>query len=310
MAAAIPHQLTVAVTGASGFVGRTLVRRLGAMEGITCRACYRSAPSAPPPGCDVQVTGDLLDGEGWGPALAGADAVVHTAARAHVMQETAADALAAYRRMNVEGTLSIAGAAAEAGVRRFVFLSTAKVNGEGTPIDSPFTEDDPPAPQDPYAVSKLEAEQGLWAIQRMTGMAVVVLRPPLVIGPDAKGNIARLRRWITRGLPLPLGAIANLRSVISLDSLCDVIAAALVREAAANQTYLVADADLSTPDLVRQLADELGRPAHLIPVPTGILRLAGRLARRDAEVDRLVGSFRVDASRAQRDLGLGGPASG
>lgn len=296
--------MAVAVTGASGFVGSAMVSRLANDPAFEVRACYRRAPEQAPDGCEVRIVPELSDEAAWQQAFAGAGAVVHTAARAHVMNERADDALAAYRRVNVDGTLAVARAAAAAGVGRFVFLSSIKVNGESTPIDRPFRETDPPVPEDAYGISKREAEDVLHELMQATGLEVVVLRAPLIVGPHAKGNVARLRRWIARGLPLPLGGIENLRSLIDLDSLCEATVAALTREAAAGRTYLLADRDLSTPDFVRELAAGLGKPARLLPVPVGLLRFGGRLSGRVGEVDRLVGSLRVDASAAVRDLGL------
>lgn len=296
--------LTVAVTGASGFVGRALVRRLADDPAVAVRGCYRHPPVPAPPGVDVHITGDLVGGSGWAEAFAGADAVVHTAARAHVMEVDAANSLAAYRRINVEGTEAVAQAAADAGVRRLVFLSSIKVLGESTPIDRPFTEAALPAPEDAYGITKLEAEQALHAIAEQTELEVVVLRPPLILGSDAKGNIERLRRWITRGWPLPLGNIHNKRSLITLDGLCDVIVSALRRESVGGRTYLVADRDLSTPELVRHLAAEMGRTPLLLPMPARFLQRLASLAGRRREFERLVGSLLVDTTHAQTDLGL------
>lgn len=296
---------TVLVTGASGFVGRAVVRALAADRRFACRAAYRQQPGKEAPaGAEILVTGDITDGGGWNEALAGADAVVHTVARAHILHETANDALAAYRRINVEGTLALARRAAAVGVKRFVFLSSIKVNGEATPADRPFTEDDTPAPLDAYGISKLEAEQGLVAIARETGLEVVVLRPPLIYGPGVKGNLERLMRLVARGIPIPLGAVRNQRSMIGLDNLCAAILACLTQPEAAGRTYLVADGhDLATPELIRIIAAAMRKKARLWPLPPALLRLAGRLAGRTGEVERLTGSLRVDASRITRELG-------
>lgn len=293
----------VAVTGASGFVGRAVVAALAADPRFACRACYRRAPGALPAGVSSHVTGDI-EGADWSAALQGAHAVVHTAARAHVMREGAADPLAEYRRINVDGTLSLARAAAAAGVRRFVFISSIGVNGEATSADRPFTEDDPARPMRPYSRSKLEAEEGLARIAAETGMELVVLRPPLVVGPGAGGNIARLRRLIERGLPLPFGAVRNRRSFVSIDNLCSAIITCLVSSAAAGRTYLVSDqADLSTPELIARLAAEDGRRARLWPVPVPLLMALAGLAGRGEEMARLTGSLCVDSSRLSRETG-------
>lgn len=295
--------LVVAVSGASGFVGRALVGMLAADARFACRACYRQFPAEPPANVAVHLTGDLDNTAGWQPALDGAQAVVHVAARAHVLRDEEADPAAAYRRTNVEGSLALARSAIAAGVRRFVFISSIKVNGEATPADRPFTPEDPPAPEDDYGRSKLETERALAALAAETGLELVVLRPPLVLGPGARGNLERLSRWIGRGIPLPFGALRNRRSLIHVESLGRAIMAALVVPQAAGRTYLVADRDWSTPDLVRSLAQEAGRDARLLPVPASLLRVAGRLSGRQAEVERLVGSLLVDPTASFADLG-------
>lgn len=295
---------TVVVTGASGFVGQAVVAALAADRRFVCRAAYRRSAEGAPAGAAALVAGDITDGAGWDAVLTGADAVVHTVARTHVLHETETDALGAYRRANVEGTLRLARLAAAAGASRFVFLSSIKVNGETTPVDRPFTEEDAPAPLDAYGVSKLEAEQGLAAFARDAGLEVVVLRPPLIYGPGVKGNLDRLMRLVARRMPLPLGAVRNKRSMIGLDNLCSAIIACLTQDAAAGRTYLVADGhDLSTPALISIIAQAMDERARLWPVPVALLELAGRLAGRRGEVERLTGSLRVDASRIARELG-------
>jgi nucleoside-diphosphate-sugar epimerase len=209
--------MTVLVTGASGFVGGAVVRRLVA-DGCTTWAGVRTPADLP---SDVRqiLVGSLGPDTDWRPAVVGADAVVHAAARVHVMRETSGDPLAEFRRANVAGTMALARQAAESGVRRFVFISSIKVNGEGTDAGHPYTSDTPPAPVDPYGISKHEAEQQLLALSTETGMAVSIIRPVLVYGPGVKGNFRSLMRAIERGLPLPLGAIDNRRSLVALDNL-------------------------------------------------------------------------------------------
>jgi nucleoside-diphosphate-sugar epimerase len=255
----------------------------------------------PPPG-DIAVA-DLVD---WRPAakdLAGIDCVIHLAARTHVMAESAADPLAAYRALNVAATARIAEAAAQAGVRRFVFLSSIKVNGEAT-HGRPFTADDAPHPQDAYGITKREAEDALREIAHRTGLEVVVLRPPLIYGPGVKGNLLALTRAIDRGVPLPIASIENRRSLVGLDNLVSAIVLAATHPAAAGRTFLVSDGeDLSTPQLVRIIAAGLGRPARLLPCPIALLRLAGRVTGRGAAIDRLTGSLEVDAAALTQALG-------
>jgi len=290
---------TVVVSGASGFVGAALVQKLGALRAV--HACFRSAPAVPPDGAEGMVVGDLDGSTDWRQALRGADAVVHTAAHAHQLGATSE---ADYRRVNAEGTVNLARQAAEAGVRRFVFVSSVKVNGESAPPDRPYREADEPAPEDAYGRSKLAAEQGLAEVARQGGLEIVVLRPPLVYGPGAKGNLARLMGIVARGIPLPFGALRNRRSMVSLGNLCDAIVASLDFPAPTPRTYLLADGeDLSTPDLVRRLARVMERRAILFPVPAAALRLAGALVGRSGEVERLTGSLCVDAGLITRETG-------
>jgi nucleoside-diphosphate-sugar epimerase len=220
--------------------------------------------------------------------------VVHLAARVHVMREAAADPLAEYRRVNVAATLELARAALRHGVRRFVFMSTVKVNGERTDV-APFTERDTPAPRDPYALSKWEAEQGLAALAQGGALELVVLRPPLVYGPGVKGNFLRLMRLVRAGVPLPLASVANARSMIYVGNLASAVAQALSPRA--RGTFVVSDgADLSTPQLVRMLAAAMRCPARLVPFPPPLLKAAGRILGKSDEVERMLESLRLDCS--------------
>jgi len=286
------------VTGASGFVGSSLVQGL-LNRGIRPVAVglHRHKTRGWPLGV---VTRDVRpQGAGFG----GISTIIHLAARVHVMHDTAADPLAAFREVNVEATLQLASQAAAAGVRRFVFVSSVKVNGEATAADHPFTERDAPAPQDAYALSKWEAEQGLRQIADSTGMEVVIIRPPLVYGPGVKANFAALMRAVQRGVPLPLGSVRNLRSLVGLDNLVDFIITCAHHPAAANQTFLVSDgADISTPDLVRAMARAAARPARLLSVPVGVLASLASLLGKRAAVDRLCSSLQLDISKARELL--------
>ena len=226
------------------------------------------------------------------------------------MHETESDALAAYRAVNVDGSRRLAEQAAAAGVRRLVFLSSIGVLGVHTNGRGPFIVSDEPNPVENYAISKCEAEQVLWAVAANTGMEVVVLRPPLVYGPGVKGNFLRLLRWVARGVPLPLGAVQNQRSLVGLDNLVDLLIRCVDHPAAAGQTFLVSDGqDLSTPELIRQLARAMHKSPRLIPVPVPLLRLAGRALGKQAEVDRLVGSLQIDSSFTRETLGWVPPVS-
>ncbi len=280
------------LTGASGFIGSVLLRRLESRSydliGLVRRPPCRSG-SGPVRWleCDLASSRSPLQD------IKRVDAVVHLAARAHVLAERENDPLSEYRRVNVKGTLNLARQAAKCGAKRFVFISTVGVLGNRS--TRPFTESDPPDPVEPYAVSKFEAENGLRHLADETGMELVVCRPPLVYGPLAPGNFSRLFRIIGKGLPLPLGAVRNRRSLVAVDNLVDLIITCIDHPAAAGKTFLVSDGqDLSTPELIRRLAEAMGRPARLFPVPPGLLRLGGRLTGHAAEVERLIDSLQVD----------------
>lgn len=298
----------VLVTGATGFVGRALVDALARQHGVRVRALLRRADSRFAEGVEPSLCADLAGAVDFRPLVAGCTSVIHTAARVHVMQTGPADAPDAFHRLNVAVTERLASAAAVAGVRRFVFLSTIKVNGEQTARTAAFTAHDVPNPQDPYAVSKWQAELALRRIAAATGMQVVIIRPPLVYGPGVRANFAALMRGVARGLPLPLGAIDNRRSLIALDNLVDFILTCLAHPAAANETFVVSDGeDLSTPELVRRMARAMGRPARLLPVPESFLLASAALFARRAAAERLCGSLRIDGAKARALLGWRAP---
>ena len=296
--------MSVMVTGATGFVGEALCRALVTKEIAITPVCR----SAGPPGC--LAIGEIDDATDWSEALQSRAAVVHLAARVHVMKDTAQDPLAAYRRTNVGGTLNLARQAAAAGVHRFIFISSVKVHGESTPPGHAFRADDAPAPQDPYAVSKMEAEQGLRQLATQTGMQVVIIRPPLVYGPGARANFGALVRAVRRGLPLPFGAIDNRRSLVALDNLVDLIVTCMTHPAAANQTLLISDGqDLSTADLVRAMAQAAGVSVRLPRLPVWALQAAARLLGKSDLVSRLSGNLQVDISKTRDLLGWVPPVS-
>jgi nucleoside-diphosphate-sugar epimerase len=288
----------VLVTGANGFVGRALCNALAASGRHVRRAVRTEAAGLE----NAIVVGDLCGSTDWSRALEGVSCVMHLAARTHVLSETAADPLAEYRRINVDGTATLARQAARAGVRRLVFLSSVKVNGEATV--APFTERDAPRPEDGYGISKWEAEQALARAIAENGMEFVVLRPPLVYGPGVGGNFLRIMRLVARGIPLPLASIANRRSLVYLGNLVGAIVTVADTPHAANRTFLVSDGeDVSTPDLVRAIAQALGVSPRLLPCPLAGLELGAALTGRRAELARLAGSLQVDGSALRDALG-------
>ncbi len=268
------------------------------------RAAARRLATYWPVGVESSLVGDLTSDNDWRAALDGVDVVVHCASRVHVMSEPAVDPLPEFRRANTAGTLNLARQAAGAGVRRLVFMSSIKVNGENTLPGRPYSADDIPAPIGPYATSKREAEEGLRQVARETGLEVVVIRSVLVYGPGVKGNFLSMMRWVEKGIPLPFGRIHNQRSTVALDNLVDLIVACLHHPAAANQTFLVSDGeDLSTTELLRRTAAAMSRPARLIPVPALMLRATARLFGRPELAERLCGSLHVDMRKTTAVLG-------
>ncbi len=302
MIATTTHQ-RVLVTGASGFVGRCLTGTLAA-AGRDVRVALRQSPFLPTIERAESVMVDELHAKtDWTAALNNVVSVVHLAARVHVMQDTALDPLTEFRRVNVQGTLRLAQQAVAAGVRRFVFVSSVKVNGEGKPAGSPYTADDVPAPVDAYGISKLEAEQGLLELAASTGLEVVIVRPVLVYGPGVKANFLKMMQWLDRGLPLPLGAIDNRRSLVGVDNLVSLILTCLEHPDAVNQVFLASDGeDLSTTALMRRTALALGKSARLVPVPESALTAIAGLLGKGEVAQRLCGSLQVDISKTRRVL--------
>lgn len=286
--------MNILITGASGFVGHALCQFLQARQ-QNFTPILRSLSASPWP--QARVMAEICPESAWQPLLGGVDTVVHLAARVHVMQDAAQDPLAAYRQSNCAASLHLARQAAQAGVRRMVFISSIKVNGESTAPGLPFRAEMPAQPQDPYGVSKWEAEQGLWQIAEETGLEVVVIRPPLVYGPGVKANFAQLMRWVAKGIPLPLAGMNNLRSMVYLENLLDLIWQACIQPQAVGQTFLVSDGqDVSSAELVRALAQAMGRPARLFSMPTPILEFAASIAGRRPALERLRDSLQVEIS--------------
>ncbi len=295
--------MKILVSGANGFVGKSLCSELHHQR-HTLIAAIRSASSQTDDFERVVIGAIDMDTD-WTNALDNVDVVIHLAARVHVMNEAAVDPLAEFRKVNVAGTLNLALQASKAGVKRFIFISSIKVNGEHTYLGSPFNADQTPAPQDAYGTSKHEAELGLRGIAAETGMQVVIIRPPLIYGAAVKANFASLLRVVRRGVPLPLGlATYNRRSFVALDNLVNFIITCIHHPNAANQTFLVSDNDdVSTADLLRRMAAAQGVPARLIPMPLCVLKLGAKLLGKTDVAQRLLGSLQVDIIKNQVLLG-------
>ncbi|POF92531.1 UDP-glucose 4-epimerase family protein [Pseudomonas putida] len=292
------------VTGGSGFVGRALLEQLAANPAWAPRALVRQRPAQQLVGVDYRLFGGLSAVDAAAGQFDLVDTVIHLASRVHVMQETAIDPIAEFRRVNVDGTLSLARSAAQAGVRRFIFVSSVKVNGESTDGRMPFTADEAPAPLDPYGISKREAEEGLRQLATQTGLEVVIVRPVLVYGPGVKANFRSMMNWLSNGLPLPFGAVHNKRSLVALGNLVDLLVTCIDHPAAANQTFLASDGyDLSTTELLQRLGQALGKPARLLPVPAAWLKGAATLVGKGALSRRLCGSLQVDIGKTREMLG-------
>jgi len=302
----------ILVTGATGFVGGALVRRLAAeRRSSDVVAAVRRIDVAWPEMVRPVQGGELLPTTDWSTALQGVRDLVHCAARVHVMNDKSPDSLTEFRRVNVQGTANLARQAAATGVRRFVFLSSIKVNGEFTELGRPFTADDVLSPKDPYGISKHEAEQLLRQIAADTGMEVVIIRPPLVYGPGVKANFESMMRWLAHGVPLPLAAVTgNRRSLAALDNLVDLIVTCLHHPAAANQTFLVSDGeDLPTADLLKRMGTALGHPARLFYIPPALLKLGATVVNKHSIYQRLCGSLQLDITKTRELLGWTPPVS-
>ncbi len=300
--------MKILITGANGFIGRTLVLRLISESANEVIAATRSIGLSNIPGVQDYCVGDLSSVIDWSLPLQGVDTVVHCAARVHVVSDSKSGQLEAYLRINTEGTLNLARQAVLAGVKRFVFISSIKVNGEATQIGSPYHADDQPAPIDPYGISKLEAEKGLRKIEALTGMGVVIVRPPLVYGPGVKANFASMMGWLKSGFPLPFGMIHNARSIVALENLVDLLVTCVNHPAAPGQTFLVSDGeDVSTTELLQRTAQAMGKKAFLLPIPTFVLKVcAAILGKRDLE-RRLCGFLQVDIEKTRSLLGWNPP---
>jgi len=295
------------VTGATGFIGRYLCERL-LSDGFRVRGTFleSESPLSLPDGVEPSTIQPLGPDTKWTGALAGVETVIHLAGRVHIMADNADDPLTEFRRVNVDGTAQLAREAAKAGVKRFVFISSIKVNGEET--KAPYTDGSPPMPSDPYGVSKWEAEEALRRIEKKTGMEVAVVRPVLVYGPGVKANFLSMMKIVRRGIPLPFAGISNRRSLVYVGNMVDALVLCASHPAAAGQTWLISDGeDVSTPELVARMASALNVPARQLRCPYCLLDLAGRVTGRRDVIRRLSGSLSVDISKIRRELGWNPP---
>jgi len=299
--------MNVLVTGANGFIGNKLLSTLSVDPVFNLFAVSRSPVTG---SINTHLIDNIDSFTNWSCMLKNQHVVIHTAARAHIMKDEVGDRLVEYRRVNVGGTLNLARQAVDAGVKRFIFLSSIKVNGEQTSFGQRFTAQDNPAPEDAYGISKYEAEQGLIQIAAETGLEVVIIRPPLVYGPGVKGNFSSMTRVVKKGFPLPLGAVHNKRSLVALDNLVDLIITCIDNPAAANQVFLAGDGeDFSTTELLRAVAKAAGVPSNLIPLPASVLMFIASLLGKKEIAQRLLGSLQVDISKARDLLGWTPPLS-
>ncbi|MES2071518.1 MAG: SDR family oxidoreductase [Pseudomonadota bacterium] len=294
---------SVLLTGATGFVGHAIAVNL--LQQAIPLTCVSRKPLAPDmAAARLQLLPDINAATDWSACLSGITTVIHCAARVHVMNDTASDPPALFRSVNVDATLNLARQAAAAGARQFIFLSSVKVNGEETRPGSAFTETSPPQPSDPYGISKHEAEQSLLALAKITGMAVTIIRPPLVYGPGVRANFLSMMQWVKKGWPLPLGSVHNKRSFVYLDNLVSLVVKCMDHPAACNEVFLVSDGqDLSTTELLQSAAEAFDLRSRLLPFPPAVLMLLATLAGRKSAAQRLCQSLQVDIAKARRQLG-------
>jgi nucleoside-diphosphate-sugar epimerase len=291
------RRINLLLTGSTGFLGQALASQLVRGPRYQLVTAVRREATSLASGAQSVIVGDLGANTDWARALSGVKVVIHTAARVHVMNDSANDPLTEFRKVNVEGTLNLARQAAAANVKRFIFISSIKVNGELTETGKPFRADDQPNPVDPYGISKWESEVGLHQLAIETGMEVVIIRPPLVYGPSVKANFLSMIRWVNRGVPLPLGAIHNKRSLVAISNLTSLIVTCIDHPAAANQIFLAGDGeDLSTSELLTRIGQVLRKPVRLVPIPSFLLIFLASLMGKKDVAQRLFGSLQVDIS--------------
>jgi nucleoside-diphosphate-sugar epimerase len=297
------------ITGSTGFLGKALCKNLKIKKHLIHTA-IRSENQILIEGTKSFNVGDICSTTKWKNALMGIDCVIHCAARTHVMKEEKKNQLLSYRKINVEGTKNLAIQAASQGVKRFIFISSIKVNGEQTVGCSSFNSNNNPKPEDAYGISKWEAEQTLWNISKLTGLEVVIIRPPLVYGEEVKGNFLRLLDLIYKGVPLPLAGIKNNRSFLGIENLIDAITQCIDHPKASGNTFLISDLEcISTSDLINKLARLMKKPSRLFSVPISLIKLIGYITGKSLEIKRLLYSLQVDSSNIRKALGWTPPFS-
>lgn len=299
----------ILVTGATGFVGSRLLWLLSE-KNFKISAVSRRLFSGLPSSVNSRMVENIDSDTDWGTILQGVNIVIHTAARVHLLEDKVPDPLSEFRKVNVGGTLNLALQSARAGVKRFIFISSIKVNGEATEPGRPFSEVVDAVPVDPYGLSKYEAEKRLHDLAIETGMEIVIIRAPLVYGAGVRANFKTMMNWLVSGVPLPLGEINNRRSLLALDNLVDFISICITHPAATNQTFVISDGhDLSTPELLRLLGEALGKPACLFRVPVSWIKLVASLIGKQNISQRLCSSLQVDISKAKNLLNWKPPVS-
>ena len=297
------HTKDILLTGSSGFVGSAVAASLVQQSGFNLYRAVRRSSGVTVGGSDVIIVPDFCDSDGWEKAVEGKDVVIHCAARVHIMNEISGDFISAFRKVNVQATATLARQAARAGVKRFIFISSIKVNGESAKADAPFSADDIPRPADAYGISKCEAEAELKKIGTESGMEVVIIRPVLVYGPGVKANFYSMMKWVHRGVPLPLGSVRNKRSLIFIDNLVDLVVRCIDHPAAGNQIFLASDGeDCSTTELLTYVTEAMGRSSRLIPLPEFVVRAIAILLGKGEFVERLWGSLVVDIKKTREVL--------
>ncbi|GAA5316983.1 MAG: NAD-dependent epimerase/dehydratase family protein [Candidatus Pelagadaptatus aseana] len=293
--------MKILITGASGFIGRKVYDRLTKNHEHEVVSCVRRKNSNSP--VSSLEIGTINSKTNWTDALKDCDVVIHLAARAHILEQNEDNPIELFRESNTKATINLANQAAQAGVKRFIFISSIGVNGSSN--KTPFKETDCPEPSEPYAISKWEAEQGLWGIQGNTDLEIVIIRPPLVYGSNAPGNFGKMVRWIESGIPLPLGAINNKRSLISVDNLTDIILRCVTLKEAANQLFLVSDGhNISTTELLRAIAKAKKVPSRLVPIPPIALKIAAKLIGKQEIAKKIIDSLQVDPTKSKDLLGF------